>query len=252
MNTVKKIAIVGYTTTRNDAPFDDPEWEVWGMNNLHSQPGIDITKFDRWYDLHPVDVINQDPGHVEWLKKGMLPTYVWLPHEEWPSSIEYPRLEIEAQFGRYMTNSVSWMVAHAIEELRSRTDVASDCSIGVWGVDMATDSEYGSQRPSCEWMIGVAQGMGIKVVIPDQSDLLKTSTPYGVDNSPLRAKLTHRDAEMKQNLANLRQQEAQINEQLSQTQAHINQMIGAIESNLYILNVWTMPEVKRDDPNRTT
>lgn len=38
---------------------------------------------------------------------------------------------------------------------------------------MAADDEYGYQRPNCEYLIGLARGRGIKVVIPDESPLCK-------------------------------------------------------------------------------
>ena len=51
------------------------------------------------------------------------------------------------------------------------------------GVDMMVaggqGSEYGWQRPSCEFFLGYAMGHGIKVTLPAESDLLKTAFPYG-------------------------------------------------------------------------
>ena len=41
------------------------------------------------------------------------------------------------------------------------------------------NSEYGPQRPSCEFFLGVAAGMGIKITIPPAADLLKTKFLYG-------------------------------------------------------------------------
>ena len=62
--------------------------------------------------------------------------------------------------------------------------------IGLWGVDMAQHgvkqghagwftSEYARQRPSVEYWLGVAEGMGIDVTVPDESDILKCSVIYG-------------------------------------------------------------------------
>jgi hypothetical protein len=53
--------------------------------------------------------------------------------------------------------------------------------IGVWGVDMAVDSEYFYQRPSCEFALGAAFGLGIKLYIPAEADLLKTTHLYGFE-----------------------------------------------------------------------
>ena len=51
--------------------------------------------------------------------------------------------------------------------------------IHLYGVDMAVGSEYEKQRPSCEFWMGVAKELGIKLYIPDQSDLLKCLCVYG-------------------------------------------------------------------------
>jgi hypothetical protein len=55
-------------------------------------------------------------------------------------------------------------------------------TIGMWGVDMALDgvtgeSEYSHQRPSVEYWLGIAQGRGIKLVLPTESEILKCG-PY--------------------------------------------------------------------------
>ncbi len=43
------------------------------------------------------------------------------------------------------------------------------------------NSEYGPQRPSCEFFLGIAAGMGIILTVPDQADLLKTRFLYGFE-----------------------------------------------------------------------
>jgi len=40
-------------------------------------------------------------------------------------------------------------------------------------------NEYAFQRPSCEYYIGIAQGRGINITIPDGSDLIKNRFIYG-------------------------------------------------------------------------
>jgi hypothetical protein len=44
---------------------------------------------------------------------------------------------------------------------------------------MIHDSEYGHQKPSCEYYLGIARGRGLKVILPPESDLLKATTRYG-------------------------------------------------------------------------
>ena len=242
----RKIAIVGYTPTRVHAPFDDPEWECWGMNNLHT--AMDASKFDRWFDLHDAETIESDKPHVEWLQSGCggMPVFVFRRRDEWPTSADFPTQYITDKFGNYFTNSVSWMLAMAIDQVQWA--IGDGAEIGVFGVDMAQSGEYSSQRPSCEYFLGIAAGAGITTTIPNESDLLKTASMYGVENGgPLRARLLARDRELKAKMAEceavLRQKEAELADINGQGWA----IRGAIESNSYILNVWTMPEVKRDE-----
>jgi hypothetical protein len=44
------------------------------------------------------------------------------------------------------------------------------------------NSEYGQQRPSCEFFLGIAVGRGIKIHLPKTSDLLKVRWMYGYED----------------------------------------------------------------------
>jgi hypothetical protein len=80
--------------------------------------------------------------------------------------------------------------------------------IGLFGVNMAADSEYCQQRPSCEYFIGVAVGRGIKITIPEQSDLLKTAYLYGIENPALHEKWVARHEEFSRRMLDHQQQAA--------------------------------------------
>jgi hypothetical protein len=81
---------------------------------------------------------------------------------------------MKAQFGDYFTNSISFMLALAIDE--------GYHTIQVYGVDMAQESEYNFQRPSCEYFLGIAKGRGIEIFLPKTSDLLKVRWMYGYED----------------------------------------------------------------------
>ena len=51
--------------------------------------------------------------------------------------------------------------------------------IGLWGIDLAEDGEWEYQRANNEYYIGVAEGMGIKVTLPEGS-MLKKFVPLPV------------------------------------------------------------------------
>ncbi|HSE44674.1 MAG TPA: hypothetical protein VLA89_05030, partial [Gemmatimonadales bacterium] len=197
-----KVAIVGYTDHRAQAPFNDPEWEIWGLNDLYYElpDGIENSRL-RWFQLHKwteiahhkeaevtEDPLNfaggpphpRDPNHVTWLAEAAsrLRLYMFSKRSEVPDGLVYPKEQAYKYFSldgkkpnRYFTNTISWMIGLAIMEGAEE--------IGVYGVDMMMDggegSEYGWQRPSCEFFLGWARGAGIKVHLPDESDLLKTA-----------------------------------------------------------------------------
>lgn len=232
MSVERKVALIGYTDSKQDAPWTDPTWEKWGINNLHNW--VPIEHCTRWYDLHPYDDVIKDSKHVDWLRTTALPVYMWDTHDEFPSSQRFPKEEVLGRFGKYFTNSISWMIAHALLEGVSE--------IGIWGVDMAQGTEYAAQRPSCEYFIGLAIGMGVRVQIAEKSDLCKTAYLYGADGGgdQLRLKLEARDEELKRRLHEAR-------EQHESAEAMIHQLNGALEQNRYILGVWLQPNAKRDD-----
>jgi len=232
----KRIAIVGFTASRSDAPVGKPGWDLWGMNSLHRL--VDASRYSRWYNLHDRKTIDSDPEHLAWLQTTTVPVYVWDPDPSWPTAVRFPKEEVVERFGRYFTNSVAWMIAHAIME--------QPVEIGVYGVDMAQDTEYAAQRPSCEYFLGMALGMGIEVTIPETSDLLKSVSMYGVEGGgAFRAKLEQRMSELQERFATTDQQRAAC-------EAQLHQLRGAIETTQYYLGVWTQPSISRDGQSTAT
>lgn len=227
----KKIAIIGFTPTRDEAPWADPTFEKWACNNLHLHLRPD-QPWDRLYDLHDYKTISSDKAHEAFLRTCDKPVFVWQPRPEWPASVEFPKQDVLDSFGNYFTNSISWMVAHAILE--------GVTELHIYGVDLAQGTEYANQRPSCEHMLGVAQGRGVKIFIPQTSDLLKTGALYGVDDdSFIYAKMTAREKELTGRINGTQQQIAQM-------QAQVHQMAGALEDVRYWRGVWSNPRAERD------
>lgn len=258
-----KIAIVGYTPHKMQAPFAGPgsdAWAIWGLNDLY----IDIPDLEpkrlRWYQLHQwnevctwqkVAVTNQvlnlntgpvhprDPNHITWLANAAknIPLYLREPREEIPEAYVLPKDQLYRFFQqpncpgveRYFTNSISFMIGLAIMELVDPVTrrALPDAELGVWGVDMMVSggqgSEYGYQRPSCEWLLGYAMAAGIKVHIPKESDLLKTAFPYGDEQGGLfRVRLnTHRN-DLVQRLNALQAQANEANTGIVEIRGAIN------------------------------
>lgn len=180
---MKKVAIVGFAPSWREAPWTDEDTEIWCLNEMYRIAG-EVKEFraTRWFEIHNRNSKSKSTEeHQKWLKECSVPIYMWQKYDDIPNSVRFPKDEIIGflqekgyQGACYFTNSISWMVALAIYEGFEE--------IQLWGVDMATDSEWGYQRPSCEYFIGLAEGMGIKVYVPPSSDLLKCTQLYGFES----------------------------------------------------------------------
>jgi len=193
-NPSKKVAIIGFaSSSRNLAPFDDPSFEIWGLNSLY----VFLPRWDRWFEIHPKAHFMKDLkrgelqmaglDHYKWLqdqpgpdKPKHSPIYMQEAYPEIPASVKWPRDEINrwttAMFGPqaeldYFTSTPGEMVATAIYEGYGE--------IHLYGVDLLQDEEYAYQRPSCEYWLGIARGLGISVYVPPASALLKANYVYG-------------------------------------------------------------------------
>ena len=218
----RKVAIIGKApSSALLAPFNkanadgSPEWEIWILNTLGFLN--EVPRWDRQYELHDIE-LTKDPAYGEyypWLIKQTKP--VWTRdgnNGEFQNAHQYPLGEMQNVFGRfvgrkYLTNTVSLIMAHALlEHLQGKT-VAE---IGLWGIDMAQHgvdvggnaglfaSEYAKQRPSVEYWCGLCEGSGIKLTIPDQSDILKTACIYGYHTTERAKKFQARQNELRQRI----------------------------------------------------
>ena len=214
--TKSKVAIVGFapsTMAESRFLFDDPDCEIWGLNQLYmtyntGQNLPDIAKnCDRWFQIHhrvTYDAnIVRDHSHHDWMAKQKdFPIYMQEHNPEIPMSVRFPKEKIIDEFGTYFTNSISWEIALAIQEGFEK--------IYLYGVDMATHSEYAYERPSVEYFLGWAKGRGIDIMIPQRSDLLKTLWLYPYeDTAPFRTKCTSRLEELNKRANMLHMQEQQ-------------------------------------------
>lgn len=161
-----KIAIVGSApSSKLLAPYDDPTWEIWGLNFGYNY----MKRWDKFFELHSPMILQAN--HMDRLKFLKTPLYMQTQSPDFPTSIAYPLQQVKQHFGHYFTNTIAYMTALAI--------LQEPEEIGLWGVDMAITEEYIAQRPSCEYFVGWALGAGIKVTIPPESDLCKTAQLYG-------------------------------------------------------------------------
>lgn len=196
----RKVAIMGFADSYAHAPFDDQSVEVWGINELHRY----LPRWNRWFELHrrenfEIKGDRDQQAHVNWLRSQKpvgdpehKPVFMREIFADIPAGVVYPLAHMSdrffARFGErpYFTSSIGFMLAMAIDEGRDENFVPINDQavswIGMFGIDLASQTEYGEQRPNAEYFIGLARGLGITVHIAEGSALLKGDHIYGFES----------------------------------------------------------------------
>jgi hypothetical protein len=161
----REVAVVGTAPNSRKLANDLPDTvEIWGLNDCYTF----LKRWDRWFEIHNREVWEADGAeHVEFLQTCKVPVYMLTEYPDIPNSVAYPYEEVKERLSGYLASTVDYMLALAIAE--------GVDAIHVIGVNMATETEFTHQRPSCEYWLGMAQGAGIKVHLPENSPMLKSS-----------------------------------------------------------------------------
>lgn len=217
----------------------------------------------------------QGKNHISNLNNMPFPVYMrgedMEKFKDVKNAVAFPWKEIVRFFERkYFTNTVSWMIGLALYEAFKECgiDVSKPCSealkgnqdklknfkwkkIAIYGVDMAVgwykrsngddalQNEYASQRPSCEWVIGIVDGLkmagvDIDIVIPSKSSLLKKFSLYGfedVDNDDVNQMKIDKLERLDFVIGRIEQIKAQAN----QLQLQANQQISNLNQQILVM-----------------
>lgn len=221
-----KIALIGSAPSSiNLAPYGDPAWKIWACS-----PGAvaHVKRCDVWFELHPVSDQHAGftPDYLAWMAALPCDLYLTDTDPSLPKGLKYPREAMVEKYGKYFfTSSLSWMFALALEQEGIE-------EIGLWGVDMSATEEYAFQRPGCHYFITLAKQRGIKVTVPDQSDLLRPPMQYGFSSSsPMYRKLNQRRVEI----------QGRIDQCAANYEAARNEwnfLKGAMDDLNYTMNTW--------------
>lgn len=241
-----RIAILGTSgTSMALAPFKDPKWSIWACSP-GAYPICAQNRSDVWFEPHrwqptPPGLFGA-PGTKPWfspefhtfLQQHKGPVFMSQVEKSIPTSIRIPYEQLDAKYGPYhWTSTISYMVAMAIEQLAARAGAGEEVAIGLYGVDMAATEEWAYQRPALQHFLGLALSIGIHVVLPPESDLMRPPTRYGIgEHSPRHIRM----------LARLKEAEANVNaakQQMAQAQINIATWQGVIQEQNYILGAWT-------------
>ena len=198
----KTVAFVGLAATSCSlAPFEDPDVEIWALNETHAFPWL--KRWDRWFQIHATEswkrhIAKRDVrGHFDWLKQrheietprgslhkpqdeSLKPIYMQYWHPQVPNSIDYPLHEVVGMafkdFWRgdervkYFTSTFAYMMGIALLEDFKRVEV--------YGFEMADEIEYVMQKACAEFWIGLALGRGVEVYTPPGNQILHSEL-YG-------------------------------------------------------------------------
>jgi hypothetical protein len=243
---LRKIALIGSAPSSvTRAPYDDPSWSIWGCSPgaiVHMKRISCFFEMHRFVDPNPCHEIN----YIKRLAALTVPVYMVHPSPEVPASVTYPKETVldfvwghvldlhgrkrSARFNpNDFTSSLAWMLALAIVELANEP---GQNEIGLWGVDMSAQEEYGGQRDGCLSLIHIAKSIGIRITLPPESDLIRPAPLYGYqecDHSWI--KHNERDKEIQARLADARRR----------TQAALEEtrfLEGALDSNTYESRTW--------------
>lgn len=173
---MRRIAIVGFAPSSREMANDEPATtEIWGLNKAHEF----LKRADRWFQIHPRDWRGDENGfygrnedHLKFLQGFNGPVFMLAPDERIPKWVIYPRAAVVKRIGRdYLTSSFAYAAALAIHE--------GVDEIAMYGCDLAVQLEFYYQRPCLEWLLGLAEGRGIKVDV--RGSPLLQGVPYPDD-----------------------------------------------------------------------
>lgn len=205
---LKRCAIIGTAQSWNQCPWNDKTLEVWCLNDAYL---IGVPRADRWFDLHPfhqmifreanqrvvpaTDVIPlgaymRPHGHLDWLRTRPFPVYLQEHKPDWPNYRKFPIAALleffrpywpyrrtrqgAIELGKdYETSSPALMVMLALME--------GYREIHVYGIHLATQWEYVEQRPNFEWLLGLAAGLGVKIVLPEATPICQAKFRYAYE-----------------------------------------------------------------------
>jgi len=193
----RKIAILGTTPSRMQAPLKDESWEIWTIG----PGGKDANRWSRLFETHtvwPLDFgeLKDDKSYLDDLSKvdgeqsvysivdmkTHLPRWAhdhgknddWLKANvrgEWKTNVVIDREALFTKYRRmWFSTSICYALALAIEE--GATD------IGCWGIDLESGEEYISQHAGCAHFLDLARLLGINLHFPNGCGLTRDLNPY--------------------------------------------------------------------------
>jgi len=135
-----------------------------------------LDTYTRWFNMHTLNHIKtRYPSAWNWYSHQSKPIYLHEANSDIPSSIAFPREQIQATFStdgtpfKFFTCSVAWQIAFAIVEKFER--------IELWGFQLRREHQYDHERPCFFYWVEQARARGIEVYIPPDVEITEAGDP---------------------------------------------------------------------------
>lgn len=149
-----------------------PDWDIWALPWDREY----AARAERLFEMHPRELLElpeslRPSDYFSQLAEFPQPIYTQEKWADVPTSTPYPfgavRESVFNGFPRgkwsdqkdWYNSSPAYMIALAIHDGAE--------AIGLYGIDVLDESEYAYEIPCLEYLIGLAVGRGIEVVIPE-------------------------------------------------------------------------------------
>jgi hypothetical protein len=223
------LIITGFSTSTRDKAKDyigREGFEFWGMNSLWQF--LPEPPWSAWFEIHRYSHLeeihkqNWPKVQAHYRELG-IPLYMIDSDPDFPTSIPFPLEEVAKGHRMYFESSVAYILAFAL--YLKRTTNPNLKTIHMFGIDMVHDTEWGYQRPNCEYWIGMLEGAGMTVNIPKVAAMVKPSCLYGYEEEPASTaemeKLLGRLAIRQKELQNVAQMHLQkVDQEMLKKAAH--------------------------------
>ena len=174
-----RLVLLGTAPSMVDAPLSDETCEVWAVS---AYAGHEMRQHvDVLFEMH---LEHYWVTRLQDLKDFHGPVVMQQEHEQIPNSVEFPFEKAVAEYyipamgeDLYATNTVSYMLMLA--------GLMGYAEIALYGIHMSHHTEYGYQKPNCEYYLGWLAAKGCKIWLPDRGQLLRAPYLYGY-NEPWR------------------------------------------------------------------
>jgi len=234
-----KIAVMGSApSSRQLAPFSDLNWEIWCC----SPPNYDLPRIDAWFEIHDLDRKLGMPQNAPFAQAlaSHPQVYTYAKDPRIPGSVVFPWKKYAAKYPHFaLSSQIGWMLAHAIEQKPEK--------IGMWGVDMSAESEYGHQRSGCQFFLWYMKNFTeIDVYLPPQCDVGEEPALYGIkEHWPMYKKLQVRRKELTERMN-------KAERTVDGATREMDVIRGALDDLTYHSNTWVRPpwEVSDEDVSK--